>query len=185
MAPLSCHFPLQLLGALVLAPLSCFCNTLSGKADHLRQRTQLSRVRRNVCQWSGSEVSSLVVLPPPQSSAWVMLMCGAAVVGCAVLQFLALHSIRYGPLPLGMFPQFIHGPSFSLAVLDSLVYIGYIRPMCNTDSMYGPAKHAGTTQACMCGITSALLGCGSIYYTVLEENTDISRNPTREKIIFH
>jgi len=140
-------------------------------------------------------VSSLVVLPPPQSSAWVMLMCGAAVVGCAVLQFLAVPTegestfpfvtIRCGPLPLGMFPQFIHGPSFSLAVLDSLVYIGYIRPMCNTDSMYGPAKHAGTTQACMCGITSALLGCGSIYYTVLEENTDISRNPTREKIIFH
>ena len=60
MAPLSCHFPLQLLGELVLAPLSCFCNTLSGKADHLRQSTQLSRVRRNVCQWSGSEVSSLV-----------------------------------------------------------------------------------------------------------------------------
>ena len=29
--------------------------------------------------------------------------------------------------------------------------------MCNTDSMYGTAKHAGTTQACMCGITSALL----------------------------
>ena len=68
----------------------------------------------------GFFVSSLVVLPPPQSSAWVMLMCGAAVVGCAVLQFLALHSIRYGPLPLGMFPQFIHGPSFSLAVSDSL-----------------------------------------------------------------
>ena len=30
------HFPLQLLGALVLASFSCFCNTLSGKAGHPR-----------------------------------------------------------------------------------------------------------------------------------------------------